>query len=156
MKTVLAVAAIVAVADQAAKAVVTAALRGAPPVVVVPKFFDICLVFNEGAAWGIMAGKRLLLVGVSLAFLAFIASCRRELAATRLGRNATGLMCGGIVGNFIDRALRGKVVDFLDFHVGSSWSWPAFNIADAAICTGVGLLLLQQALQWYRERHWRD
>jgi signal peptidase II len=55
---------------------------------------------------------------------------------------------GGIVGNLIDRVWLGHVVDFLDFHVGRH-HWPAFNVADAAICVGVALYMLDS---WRAER----
>lgn len=61
---------------------------------------------------------------------------------------AIGLVCiqGGALGNVIDRATRGYVVDFVDFHVGS-WHWPAFNVADSAIVIGAGLLMLDMVQQ---------
>ena len=55
---------------------------------------------------------------------------------------AMGLLQGGIVGNMLDRGLRSSVIDFLDFHIGTH-HWPAFNIADSAICIAVGMLLIQ-------------
>jgi signal peptidase II len=53
-----------------------------------------------------------------------------------------GLVSGGALGNLIDRVRLGYVVDFLDFHWKTSWYFPAFNVADSAICIGVGILLL--------------
>ena len=64
---------------------------------------------------------------------------------------AIGLIIGGAVGNVIDRICLGAVVDFLDFHVGS-WHWPAFNVADSAICIGVAVMLLD-GLLLRREAH---
>ena len=58
---------------------------------------------------------------------------------------AIGLIIGGAIGNVIDRIRFGAVVDFLDFHVGT-WHWPAFNIADSAICVGVAVMLLDGLL----------
>ena len=52
-----------------------------------------------------------------------------------------GLLCGGILGNLADRLLHGHVIDFLDFHFGA-YVYPTFNVADSAICTGVGLYLI--------------
>jgi len=60
-------------------------------------------------------------------------------------RVALGMIIGGAIGNVIDRLMRGAVVDFLDFHVGT-WHWYAFNLADAAICLGVIALLLDGLL----------
>jgi signal peptidase II len=64
---------------------------------------------------------------------------------------AIGLIIGGAIGNVIDRIRFGAVVDFLDFHVGS-WHWPAFNVADSAICVGVAVMLLDSLLM-RREAH---
>jgi signal peptidase II len=50
---------------------------------------------------------------------------------------------GGALGNVIDRLVHGRVIDFLDFHVGS-WHWPAFNLADSAIVVGAALLVLDE------------
>ena len=64
---------------------------------------------------------------------------------------AIGLIIGGAIGNVIDRIRLGAVVDFLDFHAGS-WHWPAFNVADSAICIGVAVMLLD-GLLLRREAH---
>jgi signal peptidase II len=64
---------------------------------------------------------------------------------------AIGLIIGGAIGNVIDRIRLGAVVDFLDFHV-ESWHWPAFNVADSAICIGVAVMLLD-GLLLRREAH---
>jgi signal peptidase II len=58
---------------------------------------------------------------------------------------AIGLIVGGAIGNVADRVRLGAVVDFLDFHLGS-WHWPAFNLADSAICLGVAAMLLDGLL----------
>ena len=64
---------------------------------------------------------------------------------------AIGLIVGGAVGNVVDRIRHGAVVDFLDFHIGY-WHWPAFNLADSAICLGVAMMLLD-GLLLHREVH---
>ena len=56
---------------------------------------------------------------------------------------ALSLILGGALGNVIDRILYGYVIDFLDVHVGS-WHWPAFNVADSAICVGAALFVLDE------------
>lgn len=152
MKTVPAIAAAVAALDQATKAVALRAFADGGSVRVVPGYFDLRLVMNRGAAWGMLAGRRVLLVAVSAGMLALLWANRRELAATRCGRVAGGLLAGGIVGNLLDRAFRGEVVDFLDFHVRDVWAWPTFNVADSAICAGVALLLVASFLPWFRAR----
>ena len=115
--------------------------------VVVPGLFNLHYIRNTGAAWGLLAGWRLLLVLFSLAMLGLILHRRRELfGATSCGRAALPLLAGGIIGNLIDRVRLGYVVDFLDFHHGV-WHFPAFNVADSAICIGIGLCLIGQFRQ---------
>ena len=58
----------------------------------------------------------------------------------------------GVLGNSIDRVWRGSVVDFIDFHYKNVWSYPVFNIADIAICTGVGLFILSGFIRPEREK----
>lgn len=118
------------------------------PVEVIPGFFQLTLVHNTGMAFGMLAGvsipgKAWLLTGVSAALLAAIVWFAWR-AGPLSPMTAFGItaMLAGAVGNIIDRMYYGYVVDFLDFYVGSA-HWPAFNVADAMICTGVGLLLLE-------------
>ena len=117
------------------------------PVTVVPQLFDLRYVQNTGAAWGMLEGLNDWLVILSLVMLALILVFHRSiLVDTLVHRIATGLMIGGIVGNLLDRVRLGYVVDFLDFHWGIH-HFPAFNVADASICTGVGLYILTQVLR---------
>ncbi|RKX34892.1 MAG: signal peptidase II [Verrucomicrobia bacterium] len=115
-----------------------------PPdaITVIPGFFNIVHVGNTGAAWGLFAGGSFWLALLAIATLLAIFIFRRHLTLKRpLVQFSFGLLCGGIVGNLVDRILHGHVIDFLDFHFGS-FVWPAFNLADAAICIGVGLYIL--------------
>jgi signal peptidase II len=109
---------------------------------IIPGFFHIVHVGNTGAAWGLFAGGSFWLALLALVTLAAIYFFRRHLTLDRpMVQLSFGLLCGGIVGNLLDRVLYGHVIDFLDFHFGS-FVWPAFNLADAGICVGVGLYLL--------------
>jgi signal peptidase II len=109
---------------------------------VIPGFFDFTYVRNTGAAWGMLGGQNTALTILSIVMLVVMLVFRRSfLSDTWDHRVALGLMIGGIVGNLMDRMRFGYVVDFLDFHVGG-YHWPAFNIADAAICIGVGIYIL--------------
>lgn len=107
---------------------------------------DLVLAYNTGAAFSILstAGgwQRWLFIGLALAICLFILHWLRDLPRrARLFPLALSLILGGAVGNVIDRVRIGAVVDFIDFHVGG-WHWPAFNVADAAICVGAALLVL--------------
>ena len=115
------------------------------PKVVIDGFFNLRYSENSGVAFWMlqqMAGGRLLLTLMAVgAFLLVLAYLRKtENAATRL-HVALGLVGGGAVGNLIDRALYGRVTDFIVWHY-KQHEWPAFNIADAALCIGVGLMVL--------------
>lgn len=114
---------------------------------VVKGFFRIVHVGNTGAAWGLFDGKSLWLAILAIITLIAIFWFRRHLELERPAIQISfGLLCGGIVGNLVDRLIHGHVVDFLLFYVGR-FEWPAFNIADSAICVGVGLYLLTTFLE---------
>src|SRR5213075_1991065 len=91
--------------------------------------------------------NNLLLAVIAIAALGILYVSRHHFdVRTRASQLAFGLICGGIVGNLIDRLHEGHLIDFLYFYVqqrgGSEVGFPAFNVADSAICTGVGLIFL--------------
>ncbi len=132
----------VALADQITKEWVVRSFAYHETRTVIPGFFNLTHVRNPGAAWGILGGQSVLLTVLSAVILAVLVIGRKRiLSDTRTHRLALGVMAGGILGNLFDRLRYGWVVDFLDFYVGR-WHWPAFNVADAAICIGVGIYLL--------------
>ncbi len=133
--------AVLVVLDQITKAVIE---RNADnlPASVVPGFFDIVSVSNTGAAWGMLQEHKWLLLGVAMVFLVAIVLRLKHLTEGWPERYySMGMIASGIIGNSIDRIWRGAVVDFLDFHVAGH-HWPAFNVADSAICVGVGIYLV--------------
>ena len=133
-------------ADQMTKALAVLHLKPNPPVEVIPGFFQLCYVENRGAAWGMMQGWTYLLAGFSILTLVWLVWQVKSLFFPfRAGWFIAASLTGGIVGNLIDRLVRGRVIDFLDFYWVSA-HFPAFNVADSCICVGVGLLLLAQIL----------
>lgn len=125
--------------DQATKAVVLSLLT--EPVAVTP-FFNLVLVWNRGVSFGMLAGHDqpwVLILLAAVIGIALIVWLRRE--TRTLSRYALWLVLAGAVGNVIDRARFRAVADFLDFHV-QGWHWPAFNVADSAICIGALLLVV--------------
>jgi len=131
--------------DQLTKYLAVRYLKGELPIPVVNGFWDLCYVENRGAAWGMMQGQQLFLRLFSIAAIVWVFWNLRKLFF-RLwgGAFIASLLVSGIVGNLIDRIFRnGGVVDFLDFHWGSS-HFPAFNIADSCICVGFFLVLITQ------------
>lgn len=114
--------------------------------VVIPGFFHFTYIRNTGAAWGLFGGHNNGLVLLSVLMLAALLLFRRSfLTPSRSHRIALGCMIGGIVGNLADRVRLGYVVDFLDFFHGPR-HFPAFNIADSAICVGVGIYVVSSFL----------
>ncbi len=127
--------------DQATKTVALAALQPHVPVDVGP-FLAMRLVFNTGVSFGLFATDansfRIPLIVLTL-FILFVLTMMAVQAGTR-ERAAIGAIMGGAGGNLVDRIWRGRVTDFIDLHV-AGWHWPAFNLADTAICLGVVTLL---------------
>jgi signal peptidase II len=143
--------------DQITKLVIVRSLTLGQTIPVVPGLFNIVYVLNPGAAFGFLAslpdGFRnpfFVLISVAAAVL-IVAYHARHLRALVLPSLGLGLILGGAVGNLIDRLRYGMVVDFLDFYL-HRYHWPAFNVADSAISVGVGLMLLDMLVEWWRER----
>ena len=136
---------VVVIADQATKAAAVALLDPASSVELIPTV-DLVLAYNTGAAFSFLstAGgwQRWLFIGLAVVICGFILHWLRDLPRhARWFPLALSLILGGAVGNVIDRVRIGAVVDFIDFHVGD-WHWPAFNVADSAICVGAALIVL--------------
>ncbi len=104
---------------------------------VIPGFLNLVHVGNTGAAWSMFTGKSTLLGLLATGTLLAIFIWRRQLGLRLPAvQIAFGLLCGGIVGNLIDRLIHGHVIDFIDVHFGS-YIYPTFNVADSGICVGV-------------------
>ncbi|MCX6350017.1 MAG: signal peptidase II [Candidatus Aureabacteria bacterium] len=145
------IAVAVAALDQASKLLILLRLRPGRLIPSIAGFFNLTLIYNQGTAFGLFHRHGIVFIFLSLATIAALAFFYRRLLA--LGANArwsAGLILGGAAGNLVDRVFRGAVVDFLDFYLtwgGEEYHWPAFNIADSAICAGVGLLLVTVVFQ---------
>ena len=138
---------IIAIFDQLTKLIVLNTLPYGREVVMIDGFFRFVHWGNTGAAWSMFHGNNELLAIVSLVALLFLVLFRRHFdTRTWLGQVSMGLIFGGIIGNLYDRLFRDHVIDFLYFYLqpraGREMGFPAFNIADTAICTGVGLLFV--------------
>lgn len=110
----------------------------------VTSFFNLVHILNPGAAFSFLAGaggwQRWFLLAIALAASLWLAWLLwRPLRS--LDALAYSLILGGALGNAVDRAVRGHVIDYLDFHAGR-WHWPAFNLADVAITMGAAALIL--------------
>jgi signal peptidase II len=125
---------------------------------VLPGFFTLVHWHNTGAAWSMFHDNNAALAIVSAIALVVLVLARGKFGAnTMLGSIALGLIFGGIVGNLLDRIVHHHVIDFLYFHLitrsGTLHDFPAFNVADSAICVGVGLLFI---LSWRSEKETKE
>src|SRR5580693_9049357 len=139
--------------DQATKLLVLRWLGPTQERVVVDGFFRFVHWGNTGAAWSLFRDQNDLLAIVSIVALLGLFLWRRHFhIQSALGQISLGLIFGGIAGNLMDRLRYHQVIDFLRFYLnrrsGQEIGFPAFNVADSAICVGVGLLIL---LSWKQE-----
>jgi len=137
----------VLIADQVTKHLILSHLAALPPdmryIVFLP-FMDFVLVANHGVTFGMFNNN-----GTLNAVIFAALACAIVVALTAWLRRVTrwwlaiaiGMIIGGAIGNMLDRLRLGAVVDFIDFFIGS-WHWYTFNVADAGICVGVAILLL--------------
>jgi signal peptidase II len=145
---VVVLAAAILVLDQITKLVALDRLPLGVAVPVVDGLLSLTLVLNPGLAFGLLGSIppawRWVVAVLSLVALAVLARVALRVLPSGgwPGRLAIGLIFGGAVGNLIDRARFGAVVDFVDVH-WRGWHWPAFNVADSAITVGVTLLALR-------------
>jgi len=147
---------VVIVLDQVTKYAITRNLREFDEIVLLP-VLSIVRLHNEGAAFSILDDASgwqrwfftFLGIAVSIGILVWL----RRLPARGQGVLAAGLafVLGGALGNVIDRVLWGHVIDFIRVHYGG-WSFPAFNVADSAITVGAALIILDNVLEWRREK----
>lgn len=130
--------------------------RNTRPYRFIEDYWHFRYVENPGAAWGMFSNlpdtaRKAFFHVVSLAALGFILVLyRRTEASQKSVRLALALITGGALGNFVDRLIRGYVIDFIDWHWRNQpgMRWPTFNVADAAIVVGVALMLLDSV--WAR------
>ncbi len=138
--------------DWITKRVAVAYLAPHHSVNVIPGLFDLTYVENPGGVFGLLRGledgaRGVIFTLVPLAAIALIGLYALRIpGAHRLTLASLALILGGAVGNLLDRIRLGYVVDFIDVY-WREYHWPAFNVADSAICVGVGLLLLETIWQ---------
>ena len=120
---------------------------------IIPGFFHLTYVENNGAAWGMFSGNRLFLVMISVFVLLLISHfIKKEKNITLCDSISYGLLIGGIFGNLIDRVFRGFVVDYIDF--SPLIKYPVFNFADICVVLGcmiVGINIIVDAIKQRKE-----
>ncbi|MFM8395603.1 MAG: signal peptidase II [Acidobacteriota bacterium] len=134
--------------DQATKRWAFNSLRPVVLMEILPGFLRFTYATNRGVAFSLFADSemdiRYILAGISLLAAVFVLFYQWRVPVRMVQLNlALSLMLAGIIGNLIDRVRLGEVIDFIDLHWQERYTWPTFNVADAAICIGAGLLALQ-------------
>ncbi|MCL4123378.1 UNVERIFIED_CONTAM: hypothetical protein GTU68_025291 [Idotea baltica] len=139
---------IVLILDQVTKYSITQHLVRGEARVIIKDFFNLRLNYNPGVAFGLFSDlpdqiRDVLLISVAVLAIIFILTYfTKQYRHDSFGLVLIGMIVGGALGNLVDRVRYGEVVDFLDFYF-KGMHWPAFNIADSAICIGVILLLFR-------------
>lgn len=139
---------LIVILDQWTKALILERFRYGESIPVISGFFNLTYVRNTGAAFGFLAQADpsfrvpffLMVPMIALVVIWFV--FRQVPERSLYMSSALSLVVSGAIGNLIDRVRYGYVVDFLDFHWKYQAHFPAFNVADSAICVGVGLLML--------------
>lgn len=122
--------------DQVSKWLVRDAMNLGQSIPIISSLMSLTYIENRGAAFGIMAGGRVLFIALTFLLLAFLLWYRHQNKhQSLLLEMSTGLIIAGALGNLIDRIVKGSVTDFIDFHF-----FPIFNVADIAVTCGVFLM----------------
>ena len=155
----LSVATLVLILDQATKIYISRTMELYSSIVVSRNFFSITYICNKGAAFSFMAHSPyrlpvLTLVSV-IALVAIIVFFRKLRPDQKFTAICLALIFGGALGNLIDRVRLGEVIDFLNVHWYDHY-WPAFNVADSAICVGVVLLAIDMFIEEKRQKAMKD
>ncbi len=137
--------------DQWTKWLIVKYMEYGESIPVIENLFYITSHRNRGAAWGILQGQMWFFYIVTAIVIVGIVYYIKKYAADKLTGISLGLILGGAIGNFIDRLFRQEVVDFFHVYI-FSYSFPVFNIADASLCVGVGLLIIAMFMEERRAK----
>lgn len=130
--------------DQISKLLVVNLLTKTDSITIIKNFFYLTYINNDGAAFSILVGKRILLILIAvLVIVMLIRYIKKNNTQNKLELVSISLIIGGSLGNLMDRVIRGYVIDFLDFKI-FNYNFPIFNLADTFIVIGVFLLLLKE------------
>lgn len=151
MCVMFAIIAVVLALDLVTKYVFDDLLSDGRTITVIPYLFNFKLVHNYGAAWGLMAGKQVFLIALSIVFMAiFIFYYIKEPNKTWLLNVTFGFLFAGCLGNLYDRMVFGYVRDFIQFDFWQSF--PIFNFADVALFVGVVMFIIYLIIYFIKNR----
>lgn len=144
MVTTIIISIILLCIDQISKLLVVNLLTKTDSITIIKNFFYLTYINNDGAAFSILVGKRILLILIAvLVIVMLIRYIKKNNIQNKLELVSISLIIGGSLGNLMDRIVRGYVIDFLDFKI-FNYNFPIFNLADTFIVIGVFLLLLKE------------
>lgn len=144
MVTTIIISIILLCIDQISKLLVVNLLTKTDSITIIKNFFYLTYINNDGAAFSILVGKRVLLILIAvLVIVMLIRYIKKNNIQNKLELVSISLILGGSLGNLMDRVVRGYVIDFLDFKI-FNYNFPIFNIADTFIVIGVIMQLLKE------------
>lgn len=144
MVTTIIISIILLCIDQISKLLVVNLLTKTDSITIIKNFFYLTYINNDGAAFSILVGKRVLLILIAvLVIVMLIRYIKKNNIQNKLELVSISLIIGGSLGNLMDRVVRGYVIDFLDFKI-FNYNFPIFNIADTFIVIGVIMQLLKE------------
>ncbi|MBW2989846.1 signal peptidase II, partial [Candidatus Woesearchaeota archaeon] len=135
--TIFCISFLVVILDQAVKYLISRYMGLHQSIPLIPNMLHLTYIRNTGAGFGILKGRNISLIFISIAVISIILFYLKKIIAEKQINIPVALVLGGAVGNLIDRIFIGHVIDFIDFRV-----WPAFNIADSAITIGAVWLMI--------------
>ena len=140
-KRIVIVALITLLFDQISKIVIESLIEYHHSVTIIKNFFKLTIVHNFGISWGILEGKRIIIIRGTLIVMVIVYKLLQTFKSNIRNNIAFGLLIGGMLGNFIDRLFLGYVRDFLDFKI-FNYNYPVFNIGDMGIVIGIILIII--------------
>ena len=141
---------VIVAGDQLTKIIVDSTMKLNQGYEIISNFFYFTYSHNYGAAWGMLQGKLTFFYGISfLAAIGIIYSFIESKPYQKLTRFGLVIFFSGMIGNLIDRVTLGYVRDFIDFII-FGYDFPIFNIADIAVCLGVGFIVLDIIIEEYK------
>lgn len=146
------VAAVLIIIDQFIKLFIKSKMNLFDKIDIIPNFFSIYYIENDGAAFSILGGATLILIIVSFVVLFLLDRfVTKENIKSKFGILSYGMVFAGIVGNLIDRCLYGSVIDYLSFYI-FSYHFPVFNLADICIVVGIFLVVINIFVDEYKNK----
>ena len=137
--------------DQLTKFLVSEFMHIGQSIPIIKNFLHLTYTTNDGAAFGMMDDQRWIFIVIStVTILGLTVYLYLGHAANKLYGISIAMIVSGGIGNMIDRVVLGFVVDFIDFCLFDFWVW-VFNIADAAVCVGAALFVLDMILEIVRD-----